>query len=488
VHDVADFNATEQSVNLRTTGRDPFIETAFTPKKAAESVTLRPHYLLWSVTLTLIFVFLLRLRKEPLDEGLQIRLILYGLFLFFLLFKGWYYKEKIRFGYPPDEGAHLSYIAHIHKEHRFFVRFEDMRMLNNKNAGNYLSHPPLYYELAHLAYDPTKSFKENAKNFREVSFALYALAVVLLLYLGFGAPLQALGHFVYLATISSIPMFSYIGGSISNDTLSYLAAAIFFIALYRLLQNQNDHKAQVALIFSALLAYFSKLTAALLIFFALIFYFFYATKTRSMPRLTKWIAALLLLAAIPVVLYQGYIIIHYHAIIPTFNHTHPEQYLNSPFYVPEPYRQHLSPVEWGVRLWHYIVGGWFGIHSHHSFVKESLGDYWGVLILHLFAIASLFLPCPSDKKAFCLLGKITLTALFAVLVIQYLFSYKAHLSSGYMGGLQPRYLLPFLASFAIMSSIFVERFKKNFWWNVAVIAIAIHAIYSDFFYFLLYYR
>jgi len=108
--------------------------------------------------------------------------------------------------------------------------------------------------------------------------------------------------------------------------------------------------------------------------------------------------------------------------------------------------------------------------------------------LHLLAIVSLFLPCKEAQKNYCLIGKFTLLALFGVLIVQYFFSYKAHLHSGYMGGLQPRYLLPFMFSFAIMASIFVERFRKIFIFNIFIILICIHALYSDFFYFLQYYQ
>ena len=178
---------------------------------------------------------------------------------------------------------------------------------------------------------------------------------------------------------------------------------------------------------------------------------------------------------------------HYHALVPTFNVTHPQEYLHSPFFVPEQYRQHLTLSQWFMRIVHYIQGGWFGIHSHHSFTKNSWIEFSGLLVLHLFAFISLFFKCNTQDKSYCFIGKFTLFSLLMVLIVQFFFSYKAHLHSGYMGGLQPRYLLPFMFSFAIMASLFIERFKTFFVFNIFVIIVCIHAIYSDFFYFLNYY-
>ena len=183
--------------------------------------------------------------------------------------------------------------------------------------------------------------------------------------------------------------------------------------------------------------------------------------------------------------------LEYHALVPTYNVTHHEAYLHSGFYTPEQYRVHLSAQQWFDRMIHYIQSGWFGIHSHHSFGHPTWHGYIGLLLLHIFAIISFFIPCPKTENStsHCLLGKFTLIAVFMVLLVQYIFSYKTHLNSGYLGGLQPRYLLPFMFSFAIMAAIFVNRFaSRSFILSVIVIALCIQAIYSDFFYFLLYYK
>jgi len=480
-----------KTLSFVTTGNDSQCMLNLMPKERYYLSSWHPQMLLTALIGYLLLVFIIQLYRRYRNDTLPTaKIILYTLFFALTVFKTFYYKDHIRFSYPPDELAHLSYIVSVHEHHHFIPDYEHMVMLNNKHQGNYLSHPPLYYELINLVYNDHLSPKENVQNFRAFSLLLFLLAFMLILYIGFRADLSILGDFVFLSLVSSIPMYAYTGASISNDTLAILGAAVFVIGLKQLLEKNYATTTYLLIALGVFLAYFSKLTAAILIFFALLFYLFYLLFTKTWIKINTLQIAILSAVLIPIVYYQLSITLHYHALVPTFNVTHPAQYLHSPFFVPEQYRQHLTPVQWFERMAHYIEGGWFGIHSHHSFTKASWLGYSGLLVLHIFAIAALFLPCSKTETShsFCLLGKMTLLALFSVLAVQYLFSYKAHLHSGYLGGLQPRYLLPFMFSFGIMASIFTERFKKSFLFTLFIVLVCIQAIYSDFFYFLQYYR
>jgi len=489
LHDIINFKSEPKKVELITSGADSYMQTPFQPKLIQKVHLLHLPLLLAAVITSMIILFLYNIyKKDPDSESLKSKLILYALFTAFMIFKGYYYKTHVSLWHPSDELAHVSYVYYVNSHHNFFPEYENMTMLNNKKAGNYLSHPPLYYEIENLVYDPSASLNENTQNFRTMSLVLYTLATLLLFYIGFNSSLSILGHFIYLSVIASIPMYAYAGGSVSNDSLSFIGSSLFLIGLYQLLQKRHDLSTWLLIALGGFIAYFAKLTAALLIFFALLYYIVYKLFKKEELGLTKKSIILLGVALVPIVLYQAYIMFHYHTLVPTFNATHPQQYLHSPFFVPEQYRLHLSPWEWLQRMGHYIQGGWFNIHSHHSFGQSSIYGDIGLLLLHIMALSALFLPCKEEQKEFCLLGKITLVALLSVLVIQYLFSYKAHLKSGYLGGLQPRYLLPFLVGFAIMASVFAERYKRFFALGIVFIIISIHAIYSDFFYFLLYYR
>ncbi len=489
LHQIEQMQMREGSLHFKATGSDPFLEMPLKLQAPIIVKNLHLDTLLIALIIALVgsYLYYLYRTREP-SERLYAKLILYALFFAFTIFKVEYYKEHIRFSYPPDELAHLSYIEYVHSHHHFVPDYKEMKMINNRNASNYLSHPPLYYEIMNLVYDTSKTIRENVGNFRNLSSLLFLLSFLLILSIGFRANLSIVGDFVFLSLLTAVPMHAYIGASISNDTLAMLGVVLFTLGFLKLLEREYSFWNYFLLAIGIFIAYFSKLTAALLIFFALLFYLLYLLRKREMPPLGKREWLLFALVLIPIFYYQISIMVQYHAIVPTFNKTHPIEYLHSPFYVEPQYRQHLDLGEWFQRLLGYIEGGWFGIHSHHSFTKESWWGFFGLLILHIFAIIALFLTCPKSKNSFCKLGKITLLALFAVLVVQFFFSYRAHLHSGYMGGLQPRYLLPFMFAFAIMASLFVERLQRYFWGVVLVILLAIHALYSDFFYFLQYYR
>lgn len=479
---IKDFKKSTKSIEFSTLGNDPQLNIDFKVKVLPKSYIIPLVTLLISLIIVMILAYLWHIyRKEEISESLITKLILYIVFFSFILFKTVYYKDNIRFGYPPDETMHLKYIQYVEKnDFEIVPSFEKM--------PHYLSHPPLYYQLLTLVYDENISTKENISQYRTLSMMLYLMALLLILYLGFSITMGTLGHLSYLTLITAIPMHSYLGGSITNDTLAILGAIIAVIGIKRLVE-ENYHTFSYFMIgFGGFLAYFSKLTAALLLFLALVFFLVRMIYTRKWIQINKKQVLLLLVFLIPVLYYQASIMLNYHALVPTYNHTHPEAYLKSGFFVVEEFRQNLSHTQWFERMLHYIQGGWFGIHSHHSFGHPTWIGVLGLVILHSIAVLALFLPSKKTQNSITNIGKITLLALFGVLIIQYFFSYKSHITSGYLGGLQPRYLLPFMFSFAIMASLFVERFKAYFFFNIFIIAICIHALYSDFFYFLQYYQ
>lgn len=489
-HQIENFHQNNQTVTFTTTGNDPQLYTKFNIQKVSETNHFPLYQLLLSMLITSILFYLYHLYSTSvLNDLLSAKLILYLLFLFFAFYKASYYKEHVKFSYPPDELAHLSYIQYVHTHPiEFIPHYKEMVMINNHKAGNYLSHPSMYYELMNVVYDDTKSIIHNVPNFRDLNVLLFMASFILLLYLGFSSSLGILGHFTYLSVITSIPMSGYLGGSITNDNLAILGGMIFILGLKRALEEKYDNLTYFILALGIFIGYFSKLTVAMLIFFALILFFIYTYLHKHSFKISKLQVAILALFILPALVYQFDIINYFHALVPTFNVTHPQEYLKSSFYIPEEYRHYLTHWEWLERMKKYVIEGWFNIHSHHSFIKNSIIEYSGLLILHIFAIIALFFKCKQSPTTYCILGKIGLIALILLMVVQYIFSYKAHLSSGYMGGLQPRYLLPFMFSFAIMSSIFVERFKHIFLFNIIIVLLCIQALYSDFFYFLSYYN
>ena len=478
---IKDFNKTTKNITFSTLGNDPQLSIDFKVQTLHKSHIIPLITLFISLFIVIILGYLGYIyTTQELSENLITKIILYSLFFSFILFKTVYYKEHIRFGYPPDEIMHLKYINYVNTHHEIVPSFEKM--------PHYLSHPPLYYQFLSLIHDENSSNKENISHYRTLSMMLYVMTVLLILYLGFSTSMGILGHFVYLCVLTAIPMHSYLGGSITNDTLAMLGAVLAIIGFKRLLEENYHTLTYFILGLGGFLAYFSKLTAALLLFFALVFFLMQMIYTRKWIQISKNQLLLLALFLAPILYYQASIMLEYHALVPTYNHTHPKAYLTSGFFVPEQYRLHLNLSQWFERMLHYIQGGWFGIHSHHSFGHAQWNGVMGLVVAHILAISAFFFRCKEANRSYCILGKMTLFSVFAVLVVQFIFSYKSHLSAGYLGGLQPRYLLPFMFAFAIMASLFVERFKQFFLFNIFIIVMCIHTLYADFFYFLQYYQ
>ncbi|MEN8304670.1 MAG: hypothetical protein ABFQ64_11455, partial [Campylobacterota bacterium] len=146
VHQIENFKPSDKEVKFSTTGNDPHFNMRLSSTYISKTKNIHLDMLLLAMILFGILMYLYHIYKtQELDHFLTSKLILYALFFALALFKVDYYKDNIRFGYPPDELAHLAYIQHVHTHDELMPNFKEMVMINNKNAGNYLSHPPLYY-------------------------------------------------------------------------------------------------------------------------------------------------------------------------------------------------------------------------------------------------------------------------------------------------------------------------------------------------------
>ena len=490
------FKKNNHLLTFLTTGNDSRFYMQFPFKLLDTKLNFHIYFLLTYLIAICIIFYLWKLSNDftLLGKMWQAKIILYAVFFAFVLFKLSYYHSHIKTGHPPDELAHLAYIDFVAKNKSFIPKFENMFMVHNKKEGNYLSHPPLYYQLLAYFYSPSSNFKENIMYLRSISSLIYIFSILLIFYIGLNMKNSILGDFVFLTLVTSIPMHAYIGASLSNDILALLSASLFAIALRNILDQNFKPNTIILLFLGIFLAFFSKLTVFLLVIFAL-FYFilseFLIKKQKIIITKKQWffIGASAIVVLIPIIYYQSFIYLKYHGIRPSFKLTHTKEFYQSHFYVPPEVRQHLTAYQWYLRMKQILKEGWFGIQSHHSLMKYNLKSYLGLFVLHIFALIAFFSPQKKYKKnIYYLLGKYTLLSILSVLFVHYIFTYNNHLKNGYMGGLQARYYLPFAFSFAILGSIFADRFHKCFWWTVLVSIICLHAIYSDFCYFLLYYH
>ncbi len=104
---------------------------------------------------------------------------------------------------PPDEPAHVSFVAYEGAEGRLVPRYEEMRLLDDAGRfgelPNYLAHPALSYAvvggLAGMAGEPeNQPLEARTRRLRRASAPLFVAAAALFLTLGWRRPWPLAGH------------------------------------------------------------------------------------------------------------------------------------------------------------------------------------------------------------------------------------------------------------------------------------------------------
>lgn len=409
---------------------------------------------------------------------LLIKRFIYICFFLLFIFKIINYNNNVDFKDPPDQYAHLSYIEYIkNNPFRFIPEFEKMKInhspLNDNNHMNYLSHPPLYYYIMSLVNN-NRSVSKYITNLQILNIVISIASYLLLLYIGYKMNINVLAHLGYLSLVNAIPMIPYIGASINNDNLSIFSGMVFIIGILKIIDNPLSRLSYLLISIGFFLGYFSKLTVFLLMFFTLIFivYYFIINKI-SFKKNTLLIVTLTCIIFIPILFYQIEVMAKYHSIYPSLSARSIEEYANSRFYVEESKRVFLNIFQWFQRLIAYWQVGWFGIMSEKLFLNINIGSF----ILHFFVIFTLYYKCKKNEH-YCIVAKFAYISILLIIAIQFYFSYKSHLNTGYLGGLQSRYYLPFVSIFAILSSLFINKIKSIVF-QILILFICFYTTYYD---------
>ena len=489
LHMIDDFHCKGDDVYFSSSGDDPYLEVKCYPELKESITNFRISYLVICLLFYFLLFYLVKIYgRAALDVEEGAKLLLYSLFFALFVFKLFYYLKVVKFGFPPDETAHYYYIDHLRNTKALIPEFADMRSFyNDELIVNYLCHPPLYYYLVSFMAGREFFFLDQIGALRNASAIISLISYLICVGIVFREKLNLASHFTYLTFITSIPMFAYLGASINNDNLAILAGALFLLGVKKILENSDNNNAFSLLLTGALLAFFAKLTAAILVFVAALLTVFYLYKDKQRISFSRDKVIIVFLGMVLVCAYQWTIFHRYHSILPTLGARNPEYFKQSIFFIPEAKRYYLNVYDWFLRFLHYMQKGWFGIQSHHCFYKTGIWEISGLLILHLCAFLSIFMPFRDSHKNFYKIGRIGVLAMFVVGLIQFFYSYVGHLRTGYMGGLQARYLLPLMPSLGILASLLVERGRKNILFWLLLVCINIHAIYYDIFYFMKFY-
>jgi len=380
----------------------------------------------------------------------------------------WFYVRNVPLGQPPDEWAHLSYVADITSGGPPIPDYANSPVLNSAQQ-NYLEHPPLYYTALgaigkSLSWDPLKDYR----HYRVISALMVAFGVYLwvlaAMQLGFSA-IQAMG--LTGATLA-IPMFPYLAGSINNDNLCYLGVALFFHG-FLLLPSRTRRGAYICAL-GLLTTLLTKATGAL---FLLAFLGIWSCLGLGSVRSLFGEKHVRIAAALVAIACMGY-------YLPTFAIYH------SFFPVPGAlYQEHAAPThttgfleylgEFVIRMFERLPVV-LGAQGFRPVPKDLFPLFYLMLGIPLAAWL-LFRPFspPNPRRR---MADAFLLALLVTVGAQLWVCWQGYLRTGLYAGLQPRYYgyaLPglFLFTFADGLDTRIKRMLLFIYLAIAIVFIAI---------------
>lgn len=363
----------------------------------------------------------------------------------FLVLQGWLMAQQTPFSYPPDELAHLSYVQDSIDSPVGLPRYRDGTVMGSKRL-NYLGHPPAYYgSLGWVG----KVFQLHPKThylvFRLLGVAFVGIGLVFVVLAARALSLSQEATALTLFATSAVPMFSYVAGSVSNDTLLFTGMAMAFYGLARAMRapaGRSSPWALAMLTLGLVIAFLTKVTGAV---FLICFGATFALRNLGTLRLRELLRQVWPYALLFLILVGGYFLtvrFSFGAFLPKPAETYPEIPPTSPLSFQEYVREYLSS------MWRRLPV----IMSHLSvdpIDKTQLTAFYAMACLPVagwlvtrFSTALL----TADRMAVRYFDAIAVATLGTV-IVHIVFGYRGYLGNGVLSGLQPRYymyLLPLL--------------------------------------------
>lgn len=394
----------------------------------------------------------------------------YGLVLFFFVFKMFFYAEEVRD--TPDEKAHVGYICYLEENpDKIIPDFEDMyayRLIDENNGEqiyrkqpddwNYLGHPPLYYHMMRLAFQARREGNDlvvNVRSLRYFNILLTAATMAVCFFIGYTRisrnTKKIMPHVIFSVSAVSVPMIAYVGSGVSNDNLAFLGMVLFFWGLLRYYEERTDHRTYLLVGTGFFVTMFSKLTAGEILVVALLFVLLGELIRKRGLRIiwNRYFVATLLLYLIPVVYYL-ILYSRYGSFQPSLQLLHYDAYMRTTSYVsveqrPLPY----TFAQYTFYYWPQFFHSWVTLYGH-IFTLNKFHAYLSwlgpCLVLVLSVCQGIRMLLQRSKMApmyAALLGGTAVTML-----TQFWSAYKNYCSAGYTGGYQARYYLCMIVFFA----------------------------------------
>ena len=392
---------------------------------------------------------------------------IYGAALLYFVLKQCYFAVFV--GGFPDQMAQLSYVAHMARFPSLVPDFTAMFQYRSTGAAgatvlaptgqlNYLNHPPLYYLL--MAFAGRVRVLEggavslNLLWLRFCNIILSSAAVVLAFRLGYTRLRERspLVHALYAMAVATLPMLAYVGASVNNDNLAFLAMVVFFTGLLRYQEDKVDLKTYLLIGTGFLVGSLSKVTTALIFGIMLaVVLVMSVIRTRSL----KLILNRYFLATLPCYLlflaYELYIKKQYGTWQPSLYNIDPAYFMTTNFYVPPEERVPMTLVQY---MRHFIGGmgyTWSSLYGHNAEVNDIMNNrHFGIVFWIPVAAAAFAALLQCVRRKF---DRITLPAVIGFLGAMaghFWSNWKGYPVSGYLGAVQARYYLAMIVPLAFI--------------------------------------
>ena len=365
--------------------------------------------------------------------------------LVFVILQGVVMAGHSPLSYPPDEIPHLSYIHDSIRSPQALPNYRDGKIMGFTQP-NYLAHPPLYYSgLGVIGKVFALHPKADYLIYRLIGVGLVGLGLAFVVLTARELRLTQNTTALLLFACASIPMFSYIAGSVSNDTLLYTGMSLSFYGMARFAnpaRHGPDPLTPALLLTGLLVVFLTKATGA--VFIVLMLGAWGLLNLRRLQPIILlqnfWLHAAVF--AVIVGGYYAYTWLQHGAFFPTpgrlYGSTPPAEPLDLVGYT----------REFVATMWRRL----HGIMSHLS--VTPIADRWQpafytMVCLPVVGWLVVRFSTPlltANRMAVRYFDAVALATLGNV-VVHVVFGYRAYLGNGVLSGLQPRYymyLLPLL--------------------------------------------
>lgn len=411
--------------------------------------------------------------------------LIYALAFAYVVGKAALFREKVPPGVPPDERAHVSFVAYVRDTGRLLPRYEEMRLLDDAGhfgpLPSYLPHPSVYYA-ALGALDRLAGGKASApvgdltRRLRLVAAPLFVATAALFLSLGWRRTVPLADHLVYASAIVTVPPFAFVGAAVNNDGLAFLAGGIALLGLGRWLGGRADALAGTLVGAGLALALLSKLTGGLLVAFAVLATFALARRPVAPEPGGRFFVALLPWLVLPALHYLP-VVLRYGTPLASLDVTHPAAVVHSTFSAGPP-SDPGTLLTWGVKIAKTFATTWFSLSGH---VWLPIGPVWrlaGPALLLALALVGLLAPTrggPDDDRGGRTLARIGAGAFVATLLLNLAWAWAGYVEAGRVGGVHARYYLPLLPCLGLAAAAGARRLTTGPWLAILLAALLVFA-------------